>query len=99
MLFEKLYWDVFLTYLSDRSIITCCIACFLSFFSSHSGPLEDSSDPVTAPALVTHTLHADATGTITLPSLAGQHTLTQVVCECVCVHVYMQVSETSYIVP
>jgi hypothetical protein len=29
--------------------------------------------------VITHTLHADATGTITLPSLAGQHTLTQVV--------------------
>jgi len=34
MLFEKLYWDVFLTYLSDRSIITCCIACFFSIFFS-----------------------------------------------------------------
>ena len=72
---------------------------FFEHFFSHSGPLDDSSDPVAAPAMVTHTLHADATGTITLPSLAGQHTLTQVVCECVCVHVCMQVSETSYTFP
>jgi len=33
MFFEKLYWDLFLTYLSDRSIITCCIACFFEHFS------------------------------------------------------------------
>lgn len=66
------------------------------FFFSHPGPLEDSSDPVTAAALVTHTLHADATGTITLLSLAGQHTLTQVICECVCVNVFMEVFEISY---
>jgi len=31
--FEKLCWDLLLTYLSDRSIITCCIAYFLSIFS------------------------------------------------------------------
>jgi hypothetical protein len=49
--------------------------------------LGDGTDPVTASSMITHTLHADATGTITLPNLAGQHTLTQVVCVCICVHV------------
>lgn len=54
-----------------------CIFYGFSFF--HSDPLGDGTDSVAAPGVITHTLHADATGTITLPSLAGQHTLTQVV--------------------
>lgn len=62
----------------SRPLLRCFIAYFTGFFL-FSGPLGDSADPVTAPGVITHTLHADATGTITLPSLAGQHTLTQVV--------------------
>jgi hypothetical protein len=52
---------------------------FYTLLFSFSGSLGDSTDPVTSPGVITHTLHADATGTITLPNLAGQHTLTQVV--------------------
>lgn len=62
----------------SRPLMRWFIAYFMGFFL-FSGALGDGADPVTAPGVITHTLHADATGTITLPSLAGQHTLTQVV--------------------
>ncbi|PSN39818.1 hypothetical protein C0J52_18430 [Blattella germanica] len=46
-------------------------------FQVPTSDLGDSGNPQEASGVITHTLHADATGTITLPSLAGQQTLTQ----------------------
>jgi hypothetical protein len=66
----------------SRPLMRFFIAYFMRFFL-FLGTLGDDADPVTAPGVITHTLHADATGTITLPSLAGQHTLTQVVTVCI----------------
>ncbi|KAJ9580866.1 hypothetical protein L9F63_023954, partial [Diploptera punctata] len=42
-----------------------------------SSDLGDNGNPQSSSSVITHTLHADASGTITLPSLAGQYFLTE----------------------